>query len=159
MEHINLFSFLIFLSCILFFQTYYLISSVLANKLFFGSVVIVFVTLFLVYSWILFPSFLGYPFKTNSLPNKFKLIHYIEVPKEKKLLIWLREEDKNDEERPRVYETHSNEDLKKNLRKAIKEGTTDYIFVKKIVKNAKALDTEKYDLILEVRPLYMPEFK
>lgn len=155
-ENVDSFSLLVLLSCLILFQLYYLITTVLARKIVFGSITILFVTYFLTQVWLYLPSILGYPYKTNSLPDEFQLIDYLELPQEEKLLVWLTEEDA---ERPRVYEIKMDKSLKKNMRKAKKNGAHKYSFVKVSKAKRLALENEKYDLRLKLKPTGIFDYK
>lgn len=157
LQNLNSFNILLILTGIILFQIYYLIVSVFAHKVISGSLVVILITVFLVNLWNILPSILGYPFVSNSLPEKFKMIEYVAIPEEKKLLIWLEEEDAK---RPRVYEIKMSVDLRKKLRKAKQHGASKYTFVKsKGYKKFMTLDTEKYDLQLNLKPFGLPDYK
>jgi hypothetical protein len=160
LENTDSFGILLALTFIVSFQIYFLIVSVYnrknSHKL--GSFVVVLVMVFLGYVWSVLPSILGYPFVTNKLPEKFKMVDYMVLPEEKKLLVWVKEEGSK---RPRVYEIAMNLDLRKKMRKAKKGGTGKYTFVKskKAGKKSVLLDTEKYDLRLNLKPFGLPDYK
>ena len=147
---------LVLLSLMIFCQLYFLIISH-KRDIIFSSITVFFVTYFLIHVWIILPSLLGYPYKTNALPDEFQLIDYVELPREGKLLIWLTEEDAK---RPRVYEIKMNESLKKNMRKAKKNGAHSYSFVKISGKSKRlSLESEKYDLRLKIKPTGIFDYK
>lgn len=155
-ENADSFTLLLLISGVILFQLYYLVTTVLAKKIFIGSVTIICVTLFLMQVWLYLPSMLGYPYKANKLPDKFQLIDYVDLPREGKLLVWLKEEDVK---RPRVYEIKMNNALKKNMRKAKKGGAHKYDFVKKNKTKRSALEQEDYDLRLKLKPVGIKDFK
>jgi hypothetical protein len=155
-ENADSFTLLLLISGVILFQLYYLVTTVLAKRIFVGSVTIICVTLFLMQVWLYLPSMLGYPYKSNKLPDKFQLIDYIDLPREGKLLVWLKEENVK---RPRVYEIKMNNALKKNMRKAKKGGAHKYDFVKKNKTKRSALEQEDYDLRLKLKPVGIKDFK
>lgn len=157
MENFDIFSLLFFFTCIILIQVYFLIISFFSKKLLQGSVFVIIITLFLMYTWNVIPDILGYPYKSKSLPKEFRLIEFVEYPSEKKLLIWLIQKDKK---RPRVYEIDIDRDLLKKLRRAKKNGVNRFYF-ERIEKNNlnRRVYTEKYDLRVIVRPEESVDFK
>jgi hypothetical protein len=157
LQNLNFFSILLILTGIILFQIYYLVVSIFVHKVISGSLVVILITVFLVNLWNIMPSILGYPFVSSTLPEKFKLIDYISIPEESKILVWLKVKESN---RPRVYEIKMNVDLRKKLRKAKERGVNNYTFVKsKIGKKFMMSDTEKYDLQLNIKPIGLPDYK
>lgn len=141
---------------LLLFQAYFLVSIIFTRRLTGGMITVVATTVTVLLIWNSIPNIFGWPYKTNSLPEKFEVITHKEYFKKKEIVLWILPKGSDI---PRSYRIEDDPALRKQLRKVKRFGAEHYVFVKKMEGTEEQsidVETSRYDLRLKTKPRGTP---